>query len=210
MQEDGVNFRWKEGNLIIELDDELGFQRLIKNLKQKVVQAEGFFINSKLKIKLNNRKLDKEEKDQLIGIFDSLKGLSVIEIVRDSILDKAEEIDGDSELPTLLLDRTLRSGQSITYEGNVVIKGDVNPGAEVVAKGDILVMGAFRGIGHAGAGGREEATIVAFRLQPLQLRIANKISRAPDDESNYSVDYSDRPEIALVKGGTILIKKLKD
>ncbi|ADL12103.1 septum site-determining protein MinC [Acetohalobium arabaticum] len=211
MQDEGVNFRWDEGSLVITLDDELDFQHLIEQLKEKVIKAKGFFINSNLRIELNNRKLNKEEKNQLVEIFNSLQGLSVIEIVSNSILDqKTEEVKEDSELPTLLLNRTLRSGQSITYEGNVVIKGDVNPGAEVTATGDILVMGIFRGIGHAGASGREESTIIAFRLQPLQLRIGNKISRAPDGEVNYSTDYADRPEIALIKDGAILIKELKN
>lgn len=210
MQDDGIDFSWNEGSLVITLNDELEFQCLIENLKEKVVKAKGFFIDSKLRIKLNNRKLNKEKRDQLVEIFNSLQGLSVIEIVGDGILDETEEVEGDSELPTLLLDRTLRSGQSITYEGNIVIKGDVNPGAEVTAEGDILVMGRFRGIGHAGARGKEEATIIAFRLQPLQLRIGTKISRAPDGEFNYSVEHPARPEIALVEDGAILIKELKN
>ena len=78
--------------------------------------------------------------------------------------------EGMVDKNTILVQRTLRSGQSIRYGGNVVIIGDVNPGAEVTATGNIMVMGALRGVVHAGAGGDEKAVIMAFRLEPTQLR----------------------------------------
>ena len=103
---------------------------------------------------------------------------------------------------TILIKRTVRSGQSIQFDGNVVILGDVNPGAEIIARGNIVVMGALRGVIHAGATGNENATVAAFRLQPTQLRIANHITRAPDGEymaPNY-------PEIARIKDGVVVIE----
>lgn len=103
---------------------------------------------------------------------------------------------------TILVQRTLRSGQSIRYNGNVVVLGDVNPGAEVTATGNIIVMGALRGVVHAGAGGDESAVVMAFKLQPTQLRISNHITRPPDDET---LD-SDHPEMARIKGGVVTIE----
>ena len=103
---------------------------------------------------------------------------------------------------TILLQKTLRSGQRINYKGNVVVVGDVNPGAEVTAAGNVVVLGALRGVVHAGAGGDENAVIIAFHLQPTQLRIANYITRPPDDppaEPNY-------PEIARIKDGVVTIE----
>lgn len=102
---------------------------------------------------------------------------------------------------TLLIKRTVRSGQRISYNGNVVILGDVNPGAEVIATGDILVMGNLRGIVHAGAKGDNQASVVAFRLWPTQLRIGNIISRAPDGEHG----QPGVPEIARVRDGEVVI-----
>ncbi|TEB07317.1 Septum site-determining protein MinC [Pelotomaculum schinkii] len=103
---------------------------------------------------------------------------------------------------TILVQRTLRSGQSVRYSGNVVILGDVNPGAEVAATGNIIVMGALRGVVHAGANGDETAVVMAFRLNPTQLRIANHITRPPDNET---VDM-DLPEIARIKDGVVTIE----
>jgi len=102
---------------------------------------------------------------------------------------------------TVLVQRTLRSGQNFYFDGNVVILGDVNPGAEVVARGDIIVMGVLRGVVHAGVDGNEDAKVIAFRLQPTQLRIANHITRAPDGEA----DGPHQPEMACIKNGNVVI-----
>lgn len=103
---------------------------------------------------------------------------------------------------TILVQRTLRSGQSIFYNGNVVILGDVNPGAEVTATGNVIVMGSLRGVVHAGAGGDESVVVMAFHLQPTQLRIANHITRPPDNE----ITEADYPELARIKGGVVTIE----
>jgi len=103
---------------------------------------------------------------------------------------------------TILIKRTVRSGQQIQYDGNIVVLGDVNPGSELIASGNIVVMGALRGVVHAGATGNEEASVAAFRLLPTQLRIANHITRAPDG------DYlpPQQPEIARIKDGVVVIE----
>lgn len=111
----------------------------------------------------------------------------------------SEAIDGTN---TILLQRTLRSGQAIRYPGNVVIMGDVNPGAEVMAGGNIIVMGSLRGVAHAGAGGNEGAVVAAFRLKPSQLRIANHFTRAPDGK----YPEPEYPEIAKIIDGMVIIE----
>ncbi len=108
-----------------------------------------------------------------------------------------------SQEQTILVQRTIRSGQRIFYPGNVVVLGDVNPGGEVIAGGNIIVMGTFRGIAHAGALGNEDAIIAALQLEPSQLRIAGYITRAP--EGDYASVY--QPEIARVQDGIVIIEK---
>ena len=98
---------------------------------------------------------------------------------------------------------TLRSGQKIEQDGHVVILGDVNPGAEVLAEGHILVMGTIRGLVHAGSRGDRDATITAIRLQPMQIRIADTITRPPDQgEADLFMAY----EVARIRGDTIVIE----
>lgn len=107
--------------------------------------------------------------------------------------------------PTLLIRRTLRSGQRVNFSGNVVVLGDVNPGAEVNAGGDIVVMGWLRGMAHAGADGNERAVVSAFRLNPTQLRIAQYIGRPPDDPGPR--DVGEVPERAEVRDGQLVIDR---
>lgn len=114
-----------------------------------------------------------------------------------------EEIPDSSD--TVLIYRNLRSGQKCFSKGNMVILGDINPGAEIIAGGNILVMGTLRGMAHAGAFGDEKAVIVAYRLNPTQLRIANHITRPPDGEE---ISVSN-PELARIRAGKVVIEKLK-
>jgi septum site-determining protein MinC len=105
----------------------------------------------------------------------------------------------DSTAKAILVRRTLRSGQSLRHPGHIVIIGDVNPGAEVVAGGDIVVWGRVRGLVHAGALEDENAVVCALELAPTQLRIASHIARSPEERPASPV-----PERALVRDGQIV------
>ena len=103
--------------------------------------------------------------------------------------------------PSLLVNRSLRSGQKLSYNGNVIIMGDVNPGSEITASGNIIVWGSLRGVVHAGAGGKQDCSIMAFRLKPVQLRIASIISRSPENQQLTSY-----PEVARLANGKMIIE----
>jgi septum site-determining protein MinC len=103
---------------------------------------------------------------------------------------------------------TLRSGQKVETEHSIVIFGDVNSGAEVIAGGDIIILGTLRGIAHAGAydesgGGR---VIFSLNLQPTQLRIGLVISRGSGSENFESTPRGGMPEIARVEGNLIIVE----
>ncbi|MBN2045474.1 MAG: septum site-determining protein MinC [Anaerolineales bacterium] len=98
----------------------------------------------------------------------------------------------------IFIRRTLRSGASINFDGHVVILGDVNPGAEVIAGGNVLVWGKLRGMVHAGAGGDSEAVVCALVLTPTQLRINDKIAISPSE------GRKTQPEMAMVRDGKVV------
>lgn len=98
----------------------------------------------------------------------------------------------------LWVDKTLRSGVRVEYPGNVVVLGDVNPGAEIIAGGSVIVWGRLRGVVHAGAEGDQAATVCALDLSPQQLRIAGEIAVAPEQRKNPV------PELARLKNGHLL------
>ncbi len=116
------------------------------------------------------------------------------------------------KLPTLYIHRTLRSGQSLSSEGNVVVIGDVNPGAEIVAKGDITIWGVLGGIAHAGSDGNTYSRIRALKLNAIQLRIGDIFARRPDSGNMPYVQKSDTftPEEARVNKKHIVIYKLHE
>jgi septum site-determining protein MinC len=102
---------------------------------------------------------------------------------------------------TLFLRRTVRSGQAIHHPSNVVVLGDVNPGAEIVAGGDIIVWGVLRGMVHAGYPDNDSAVVCALQLAPVQLRVAHLLSRPPED-----FEAQPRPEVAAIRQGQIVVE----
>jgi septum site-determining protein MinC len=104
-------------------------------------------------------------------------------------------LDGEE---AVFLNRTLRSGHKVEYPGHIIILGDVNPGAELIAGGNIIVWGKLRGVVHAGAGGDTEAVVCSLDLSPTQLRIADKISISPLRKGK------PRPEIARLEDGQVI------
>lgn len=107
--------------------------------------------------------------------------------------------DTDRGFNALFLKETLRSGRSIFHEGPVIVMGDVNPGAEIIAAGDVIVWGRLRGLVHAGALGDETAVICALALIPTQLRIADQIAISPNGSK-----HKPEPEIVSIRGGQIV------
>ena len=103
-----------------------------------------------------------------------------------------------SEDAAILVHRTLRSGSSVQHPGHVVVIGDINPGAEIVAGGDVVVWGRLRGMVHAGAQGNEQAVVCALDLSPTQLRIAGTIALAPKRRGK------PQPEMARLKNSQVV------
>lgn len=115
-----------------------------------------------------------------------------------------------NEMTTLYIQQTLRSGQIVIHDGNVVIAGDTHPGSEIKASGDIVVWGTLGGIAHAGAGNNYKASIRALKMNAIQLRIADYIARRPDkNSSDFTKEITIKPEVARISNGEIRIFSLK-
>jgi septum site-determining protein MinC len=109
--------------------------------------------------------------------------------------------EGVEEGMTKFVHGTLRSGQEVSYDGNIVIIGDVNPGAFLKAKGNIVVLGSLRGFAHAGVGGNLDSVVAAYSLLPMQLRIGDIIVRPPEGDIQYKL-----PEVAKIVNGELFIE----
>ena len=104
----------------------------------------------------------------------------------------------------VVINRTLRGGQEITTKSSVLVCGNVNPGAQIIAGGSIDIRGTCRGMVHAGAYGDSTAFIIADHLMPTQIRISNLIARSPDE-----MEKTDRAERASIKDGQIVIEPIE-
>ncbi len=112
---------------------------------------------------------------------------------------------GEPLADPLYLQTTVRSGMEIRHPGTIVVLGDVNPGGSVIADGDVLVWGALRGVAQAGVAGNSRCLIMALRMEPTQIRIADSVARAPETPPD---EY--HPEIAYIVSGGIRITKAVD
>lgn len=167
-----------------------------------------------------------EEKESTVEVKSEDDEISPIvrhdEVIAEKV--EAQEVKEESDeeitalknvpeaLPTLYLRKTIRSGQSISSDGNIVIIGDVNPGSEIIAKGDITVWGILGGIAHAGSDGNNYAKIRALKLNPVQIRIGEVFARRPDTINlpyiQKSCEYI--PEEAFTYNGNIVIRKIHE
>jgi septum site-determining protein MinC len=170
----------KEG-LVFLLDDQCDFSALLNELKLKLHTTHQQLLSGPLihvHLKLGSREIGEEEKEQLISLIRERGNLLVQSIDSDggggSVENRAPE--------TLkVMTGIVRSGQTVEHDGNLLLMGDLNPGGTLLCTGDIYVLGALRGMAHAGFTGRPEAIIAASQLKPTQLRIADVISRPPDE-----------------------------
>ncbi len=105
----------------------------------------------------------------------------------------------------LYLRSTVRSGTAVRHNGSVFLLGDLNPGGEIIAGGDIWVWGRLRGLVHAGANGDEKALILALQLDPTQLRIADQVARPPEGGS-----LPNTPEVVYLQDNVICIASIQD
>ncbi|MFW6256605.1 MAG: septum site-determining protein MinC [Bacillota bacterium] len=188
---------------IISFEPDIKFKRIKNELRDHVTQASNFFAGVDLYINIEGRQFTMGQMKQIMEIIKQYNNVNEIYFSRSS---EPDSLNIPESRDTVLVKGTIRSGQKVKYPTNIVIMGDVNPGSEIIAAGDIIVVGKLRGVVHAGAGGFKDAEVVALLLDPTQLRIADIISRPPDQEES---DNKISPERAFIKNGSIIVEGLK-
>lgn len=211
---------YKEGMVVYIREEEMPFEEIKKLVSEKFKKSESFFKGLTLKVGFKGCALEKEQYMELISAISEVleckavwwenpqptdareEEISPEKLSGEQIADKAFRINLEDE-HTKFYTKTVRSGQLLESDGNIVIIGDVNPGAELVATGNIVIMGTVKGTVHAGAKGNRDAVVTALNLSPTQLRIADVITRSPDDDEAHGL----APEIAYIKDNKIFIEE---
>ncbi|MDI6812514.1 MAG: septum site-determining protein MinC [Desulfitobacteriaceae bacterium] len=207
-----LSIKGTRDGLVLYLDPNVEFQIVLDELKHYLGESSQFLQGATVRCYAGERGYNAEELQALTSTLASynlelsgwLKAAEVYgKTTRPSDVEREKGDESMAEGNCLFIDRTLRSGNSVQYEGHVVVLGDVNPGAEIISTGNIVVLGALRGVAHAGASGNRLATVSAYHLIPTQLRIADLLTRAPDGEDTWR-----GPEIARVKEGQLIVEGL--
>lgn len=221
MEDNIISFKATVNGLILLMREEDDFDAILEAISKKLETSGRFFKGASLDVKYRGRKLSSEQERLISKLIENKANAEVTSFTEDESSNEAEhepaEQDRSIEKPRMKLlyfkgleegmtkfyKGTVRSGTLVSYEGNLVIIGDVNPGGEAIAAGNVIVMGSLRGMVHAGADGNKEAVVAALSLQPTQLRIADVITRPPDTaEPRQGL----LPEIAFVKDDLVYIE----
>ncbi len=180
-----VSINLRKNEIIIKLNEEAEQKEIVAKLKKKLPDLKKLYQDEKTPIKVVGKVLKNKEIDEIQDLikstidveisFESPKGLGL-----HNIRKTFERKIAVSE--TKFHRGSLRSGQKLETEGSLVILGDVNSGAEVVASDNIVVLGALRGLAHAGAKGNKQAIVSAGLFDAVQIRIANIVKEINRDE----------------------------
>ncbi|BAS28615.1 septum site-determining protein MinC [Limnochorda pilosa] len=205
-----MRFKGGKDGVYILFDETVDFSEALAELRRRLGLYQRFFEGGRVWIETGSRELSPLER-RLVEEAASEFGMDVGEVSSQrgraqgsravaALPARRAPAQAEAE-PTLLVRGPLRSGRAVEFDGNVVVLGDLNPGAVVRSTGDVIVLGHLRGVVHAGAGGNQKAQVWALRLEPTQLRIADRIARPPDDEHGPG-----GPEVARIVGEWIQVE----
>jgi septum site-determining protein MinC len=216
-----IAIKGTRNGLLLTLEPETPFGELLNALAERLAEAPAFFRGASLSVDTSRRTLRVSERTQLEALLAyyemsmaPLSGplalhsrsamtqdLSLMDSRQNTFIGEHASRDLRDFDDTLFLRRTVRSGQAIRHHSNIVVLGDVNPGAEIVAGRDIIVWGVLRGMVHAGYPDDEGAMVCSLLLAPVQLRIAHLLSRPPE-----GLEVQPRPEVATIRNGQIVVE----
>lgn len=198
-----ISINLKKDEVLIKIDDNAVQRKILSELSKKLKELKKMYQDEKTPIRVTGKVLTNKELEEVkkaikkeIDVeikFDTPTTLGLHSITRSYKRDV-----GKSE--TTFHRGSLRSGQKMEVEGSIVIIGDVNAGAEVIAEDNIAVIGNLRGLAHAGAKGNKDAIIAASTLDVVQLRISNivrEIDREEEGIIEHAFVYVDEDKIVI-------------
>ena len=188
-----INIKLNKNETKIEISEKATYEEIEKELKEKMKELKKFYQEAKIPILVTGRILKKQE-------IEDIKAIITRSIDVEIKIDSPEELGlhgikktYNKEIniaETQYYKTSLRSGQRIENESSIVILGDVNSGAEVISGENIVVVGALRGLAHAGAKGNKKAFIAASNIEAPQLRIANIVKEIEKEEETKPKTYA--------------------
>ncbi|MCL2592301.1 MAG: hypothetical protein FWD82_02930 [Defluviitaleaceae bacterium] len=203
MSDSNVVFKIVNDEVLVILDEAKKFKELSSSFLEKIKQSESFFKGSNISVTFKGKVLKKAEEEELLNLIRA-SGAKIKEVTGSPSL---QNLTTARQNDTIFHRGSLRGGQAIKHEGSVVVIGDVNPGGEIVATGNIIVMGALKGLAHAGSKGDRDCFVAALNLVPSALRIADIITSIAEEYGKKNTKQT-LPTYAYIHEGQIYIAPL--
>ncbi|MDR1774768.1 MAG: septum site-determining protein MinC [Clostridioides sp.] len=215
--QDVIEFKGNKTGLIVNIKKQLPLEQIKENLISKLETCVGFF---------NGAKISKINSDYLTDI-DILQLKEVI-TSRFDVKFTEDEVKNETNTMGTKYVKSIRSGENIEYEGNVIVLCDMKPGSEVIstndvvvmgnvqtgakiiAGGNITVMGTILGFVHAGSNGNRSSFVVSKKLRLKVIKIADLIAEAPEDDDYVEDKKENNSEIANIKENNSEIAHIVD
>ena len=234
-----VTIKGTKSGIILVLDKSVPFEKLKIEIADKFMEAASFLGKHKMGLIIRGKELSDSEQEEVVSIIVNNTDLSITCIVDEESaterlfnIEKEEkaleektasfesQVEAAQAMPVtstydnsaLIYTGNLRSGQDISCEQSVILLGDVKPGGSITSYGSVFVLGELRGNAFAGAGGDRQAIVMALKLDPLQVRIADAIAISPDAEKGPKIRFKKKklvnsenePEVAYIDNGHIV------
>ncbi|MDD2958299.1 MAG: septum site-determining protein MinC [Lachnospiraceae bacterium] len=212
MNRNSVIIKSNAYGLILILDPDIPFEELLLDAGDKFKEAAKFFKNAQMALTFRGRVLTRAQESQLVKTITDNSQIHIVCLVDEQ---KEEEeyykeaviraLEHQKEEEGQFYRGTLRSGQVLETDTSVVVLGDVNPGAQVISRGNIVVLGCCMGNLYAGAGGSSKCFAAALILKPMQIRIADKTARSAITKKVDTGEYGIDPKIAYIKEDHLIL-----
>lgn len=180
-----ISIHLKKDGITIRIHEDANQKEIIENLSKKLLQLKKFYQEEKTPIIVTGKVLKNKEVDEIQELIKSKIDVEIEFETPKTLGLHSIKKTFNREIAiseTKFHHGSLRSGQKLEVDGSIVILGDVNSGAEVIASDNIVVLGALRGLAHAGAKGNKQAIIGAGLLDAVQIRIANIVKEIDREE----------------------------
>jgi len=205
-----VKIRGTKHGISVKLENNASYEDIKQDIASEFKGAEKFLGDEKLAISFDGKYLTEDQQEELVDIIHQNCNLHIV-CIMDSGSEQEKRFQKTVNEAMMEFDAStgqfykgqLRSGQVLEFEQSVIVLGDVNPGASIISKGNIIILGSLRGTAFAGASGKKNSFIVAMDMHPIQLRIADVFARASDGSKGTS-----EPRIAFVNDENIYIEPL--
>jgi septum site-determining protein MinC len=216
-EENLVVFKGTAEGIVVILDCEADFEAVLNNFKEKLEHSKNFFKGSRVSMRFKGRALTRQQQDVLLTLLanQNIVNISFIHEFEEENKEEGdsqllwikEQLDNDYASLTHFHYGMVRSGHHVSYEGNVIVLGDVNPGGLITAGGHVIVLGTLKGKVHAGMNAQcNHPFVAAFAMDPIQIGIKNVIAQSASNGS--ASKENNMPQIAYLHDEQIYVDQI--